>query len=339
MKKILCLVIIAVLYAVMIIPVSAAVPNAWFELGYKDGAPYDIQGNLVVEIQFGEIVETTVTHDNKAYPVTAFVGDSDQEGMLVNLPFEDDAAYGEWLLSGCTFELFIELESLAENGTCGFFTCVNGGGSSLYYRNGGEGLKQFQFQIGTTDAESADNNWGGNYAGAAASEAKDGPGYFEAGKILHCVGTYDKVTNMLNIYYNGELVSSGSYGNGTFKIGSAFYNVLGIGINPAYPSESLGAGCEFRVVGAKLYKAALTEGEVAEVYKNSIAALTGEKVTAEEPVLTDTETLNAETVAADTSADDLTAKQTSAQTFDVSVILSITLTLAIAGYIASRKHF
>ncbi|MBR4205881.1 MAG: hypothetical protein IKQ92_10420, partial [Clostridia bacterium] len=274
MKKLFIVLAAAALLALLVIPAAADVPTPWFELGYKDGDVYDVQGNLDCEIQIGDVVETTVTYDGTAYPVTAFVGDDDQEGILVNLPFNDEEEYGAWLLGGCTFELTVELEGLT-SGTSGFFTCCNGGGSSLYYRNGGD-KKQLQFQIGTTDNAAATNHWG-SYAGAGASDAADGPVYFTTGSVLHCVGTYVPETKMLNVYLNGELGTSGYYGDGEFKLGNGYEDVLGIGLNPAYPSESLGIGCEFRVVGAKLYKVALTSAEVAEEYQNVISTITGIK--------------------------------------------------------------
>ncbi len=343
-------------------PVSAAeVPEAWFELGYKDGAPYDVKGNLNVEIQDGEVIETTVTHNGTAYPVTAFVGDADQEGMLVDLPFEDAESYGEWLLGGCTFELFIELEGLTE-GTSGFFTCVNGGGASLYYRNGGADMKQLQFQIGTTDATGADNTWGA-YAGAGASDAKNGPVFLEAGKLLHCVGTYNKDTNMLSVYYNGELGSEGSYGEGDFNLGNGYEDVLGIGLNPAYPSESLGVGCEFRVVGAKLYSVCLSAEEVAAEYANSIASVTGETVVAEEPVVEEAPVVEEpvveeapvveepvveeapvveepviEEVVVEEIAEEAPVVVEAPQTFDFGVIAAVSALLSAAGYALSKKH-
>ena len=272
MKKIFALLFLFALCAALALNAYADVPAPWFELGFKDGDVTDVQGNLDVSIQAGEVGETTVNYDGKEYPVTAFVGDDDQEGILVELPFSDAEEYGAWLLGGCTYELTIQLQGLTD-GTSGFFTCCNGGGSSLYYRNGGE-KKQLQFQIGTTDNSLATNHWG-SYAGAGAADAVNGPVYFETEKILHCVGTYVPETKMLNVYLNGELGSSGYYGEGEFNLGNGYEDVLGIGLNPAYPSESLGVGCEFRVVGAKLYKVPLTSAEVAEEYQNIISAITG----------------------------------------------------------------
>ncbi|MBE6724340.1 MAG: hypothetical protein E7576_03930 [Ruminococcaceae bacterium] len=272
MKKVFALLSFLAVSAALALSVSAAVPTPWFELGFKDGETYDVQNNLTAEIQAGEIAETTVNYDGKDYPVTAFVGDEDQEGILVELPFSDGEELGEWLLGGCTYEITIQLQGLTE-GTSGLFTCCNGGGSSLYYRNGGE-KKQLQFQIGTTDNSAATNHWG-FYAGAGASGAADGPVYFETGKVLHCVGTYVPETKMLNVYLNGELGSSGYYGDGDFNLGNGFEDVLGIGLNPAYPSESLALGAEFRVVGARLYKVALTSAEVAEEYQAVISSITG----------------------------------------------------------------
>ena len=369
MKKSFVVLLAAVLGAAMVIPAAAEVPTPWFELGYQDGQPVDLQGNLEVAIQAGEVVNTTVTYDGKAYDTVAFVGNEDQEGMTVELPF-DEETYGQFLLGGCTYELFIELESLAD-GTSGFFSCVNGGGSSLYYRNGGD-KKQLQFQIGTDDNSAADFAWGA-YAGAGHNDAANGPVYLEAGRILHCVGTYNKETNLLSVYLDGQLGSTGSYGNGNFKLGGGFEDVLGIGINPAYPSESYAVnGDEFRVVGARLYKTTLTDEQVAEEYANCIAALTGEAVSpaeeapAEEAPVEEAPVEEApveeapveeapaeeapveEAPAAEevvVEAPVITEEETAAapvlaapQTFDAALIGAVAAITAAAGYAISKKH-
>ena len=109
---------------------------------------------------------------------------------------------------------------------------------------------------------------------AATTNVATGPIAIPEKQLVHCVGTYDKATNTLNLYYNGKHVSVGSYGDGQFKLGNADFDVLGIGLNPAYPSESFGRTGSFTVVGAKLYKTALTEAEVLKEYNNLIGALT-----------------------------------------------------------------
>lgn len=358
MKKTLICMLAAVLCAAMVIPAAAEVPTPWFELGYQDGQPVDLQGNLTVSIQAGEVIDTTVTYEGAEYSTVAFVGNEDQEGMLVELPF-DETSYGEFLLSGCTYELFIELESLA-SGTSGFFSCVNGGGSSLYYRNGGDGKKQIQFQIGTTDNSAADNAWGA-YAGAAKQDAGEGPVWLDPGRILHCVGTYNKETNMLSVYLDGVLASTGSYGDGEFNLGGGFEDVLGIGINPAYPSESYAvSGDEFRVVGARLYKTTLTEEQVAEEYANCIASLTGisaapaeevvEEAPVEEVVEEPVEEVVVEEPAAEEAPEEVVVEEpevveeaapvvaAAPQTFDASLIAAAVAIISAAGYAVSKKH-
>ena len=243
------------------------VSEAWFDLGFKDGKPYDKMGNLTVTMPKGSVGKATVNYNNQKYNVTALTADKDGEGLLVTLPFENETQYADWLMNGCTFEIVMQVNKLPSK-TAALMTNAYGGGAALYCRIS-DIYNQLQFQMGTTRANSATNYWT-NYVGAASNSVKNGPVAIEEKRLVHCVGTYDKETNTLKIYYDGKLASTGSFGDGQFKKGQASFNVLGIGLNPSYPSESFGKSGSLTIVGAKLYKTALTESEVLAQYNNAI---------------------------------------------------------------------
>ncbi|MBR5222650.1 MAG: hypothetical protein IKV81_00590 [Clostridia bacterium] len=249
---------------------ASSVPTAWFDLGFKNGQAYDKMGNLTVTKPGGTIGTTTVNYNSKSYNVTALTADSNGEGLLVKLPFTNQTQYKNWLMNGCTFELLVQVNK-SPTGTSGFFTNVYAGGASLYYRVA-NGKNQLQFQLGTTSSSGVTNS-SNNYASAATTNVAVGPVAIPEKQLVHCVGTYDKASNTLNLYYNGKHVSVGSYGNGEFKLGNASYDVLGIGLNPPYPSESFGKTGSLTVIGAKLYKTALTEAQVLKEYTDLIASI------------------------------------------------------------------
>ncbi len=256
------------------------VPEAWFDLGFKDGVAYDKAGNLTVTMPKGSVEETTVKHNKKKYNVTGFVGDEEDEGLLLNLPFNSAEEYTKWLMGGSTFEVLLQINKYGDEridngqditGNASLFGNFNFGGVSLCGRDY-QGKSQLQFVMGTTMKNGVTNPWG-NYACAARRWMNEGPVFMEEGKVIHCVGTYDKKTNTMNIYYNGILAASGSFGKGELDLGLTEFNVLGIGIDPSSYLSSFGKTGSFTLLGAKLYKTALSESEVLAEYNNCIKGL------------------------------------------------------------------
>ncbi|MBQ6825652.1 MAG: hypothetical protein IJP34_03205 [Clostridia bacterium] len=257
---------------------AKSVPEAWFDLGFKDGKAYDKLGNLTVSMPAGTIGETTVKYNDKDYKLTAFNGDADNEGLLVNLPFKTADEYKNWLMNGSTLELFLQINKGADfeddvSSKLGatLFGNLNVGGASLCYRDYGE-RGQLQLLMGATAINAATNPWQ-NLVCAARRWPNEGPTFMSDGSLIHLVATYDKKSNQMRVYMNGILSSSASFGNGEFNIGNAGFDVLGIGINPSNPEENFGKTGNFTVVGAKLYKTALNESQVLAEYNNCIKAI------------------------------------------------------------------
>ncbi len=245
------------------------VADAWFDLGFKDGKPFDKKGNLTVTMPKGSVGETTVNYADKQYNSVAFTADKKGEGLLIELPFKNEAEYKNWLMNGASFELSIQINKKSEN-TAALFGNANEGGAMLNYR---EAKGQLQLQFGTNKKTKVSNPFDG-YAGAAERYAGMGPVYLQEKEFAHIVGTYDKKTNTLNIYYNGCLADSGSFGEGDFNLGKADFNTWGIAINPADAEDSFGITGDISVLGAKLYKTALSEAEVLKEYNDIITELT-----------------------------------------------------------------
>lgn len=260
---------------------AKSVPEALFDLGFENGKPIDKLGNLTVTCPKGTIGETKVYYDYNEYDVTAFMGNGANEGLLVNLPFETAEEYKEFITDGFTFELFFQLEDYnygyvipeKENiqSHTSLFGNLNFGGVSLCCRDYND-VSQLQFVMNSTKKNAATNPWD-SYVCAARRWMNEGPVFIEEGKVAHCVGTYDKKTNTLNIYYNGILASTGSFGNGDFVASEEGYNVLGIGIDPTSYLKSFGEMSPFTVLGAKIYKTALSESQVLAEYNNCIKEL------------------------------------------------------------------
>ncbi len=275
MKKILGTATTFILAAALAVSASAA--EIWSDLQFKDGAPVDATGNTDMIMVGGAVEDTTVTFDGKEYPVTAYVGKATGDCIEVELPFDmDGEELGEFLMAGNTFEAFFQVQELPGS-TVGLYTDCNGGGVTLYIR-GADG--QLNYQIGTTADPNDSELGGGKYAAAVEydNNHKGGAGqpdnaFLIPAQIEHVVGTYDKATNTLACYHNGELISSGNYGTGEFNIGSAFGEVLAIGTNVAYPSETLGGKTEYRIVDANIYKGAMTADEVKAQYTSLMASI------------------------------------------------------------------
>lgn len=260
---------------------AKSVPKAWFELGFKDGKPYDKLGNLTVSMPAGTIAESTVKYNDKEYKLVAFNGDSADEGLLINLPFKTEDEYKNWLMNGSTVELLLQInkgadfeEDVESNLGATLIGNSNVGGYNFCYRDYGE-RGQLQLLMGATKQNAATNPWKKtNYVCAARRWPNEGPAFMSDGSLIHVIATYDKKNNTMNIYLDGKLDSSSSFGNGDFDLGSSGFNVLGIGLNPANPEENFGKTGNFTVVGAKLYKKALNESQVLAEYNNCIKELT-----------------------------------------------------------------
>ncbi|MBR5222648.1 MAG: MBL fold metallo-hydrolase [Clostridia bacterium] len=246
-------------------------PEAWFDLGFKDGKPYDKTSNLTVTMTKGTIGKTTVNYNGNKYDVTAFTGDSAKEGLLVNLPFKNANDYSKWLMDGATFELLVQINKQASE-DAPLFANTNVGGVGILSRNQ-EGTGQVQFALGSTDANSALNKLD-SFALAARKWPNEGPAYLSEKQLVHLVATYDKKANKLSIYYDGKHASSGAFGKGEFNLGNAGFNALGIGINPSNNAESFGKTGSFTVLGAKLYKTAFNEAQALKAYNDCISEFT-----------------------------------------------------------------
>ena len=264
-----------------VVKAAKSVPEAWFDLGFENGKPIDKLGNLTVTMPKGTIGETKAYYDYTEYDITAFTGKGANEGLLVNLPFETKEEYSKFITDGFTFELFFQLEEYSYEyivpeeediqSNNSLFGNANLGGVSLCCRDY-DNMGQLQFVMNSTKMNAATNPWD-SYVCAARRWMSEGPAYIEEGKVSHVVGTYDKKKNTLSIYYNGILASESSFGNGEFEVADEGYNVLGIGIDPTSYLKSFGEMSPFTVLGAKIYKTALSESEVLAEYNKCIKSL------------------------------------------------------------------
>ena len=318
-------------------PVSAAVPDPYFDLEFKDSNVYDKMGNTNMVMIGGKVAETQVTYDGKSYNATAYIGAAEGEYVEVELSkFASAEEWGNFLLSGCTFELFIQVEQLP-GATVGFLTSCNGGNVTLYLR-GPEG--QLNFQIGT-DNNDSELGWG-NYASAVPNDYKSGP-HIDPAQIAHVVGTYDPADNKLRLYYNGVLCGQGDRGTGNYHAGDAFWEVLGIGQNPSYPSETMGKYTEYKVLDARVYGVPLTAEQVVEEYNNKVSALTGISLaTQPEPASEPEPAAQPETaetpVTVQTAAETPVKQATAPQTFDsTSAVVTLAACAAVLAAITAKK--
>lgn len=263
------------------VKVAKTVPEAWFDLGFENGKPIDKLGNLTVTMPKGTIGETKVYYDYTEYDVTAFTGKGAGEGLLVNLPFESKEEYKKFITDGFTFELFLQLEEYSYEYVIpedediqshnSLFGNANLGGVSICCRDYND-TAQLQFVMKTTKKNAVTNPWD-YYACAARRWMNEGPVYIEDGEVAHIVGSYDKKTNTLNIYYNGILAYTSSFGAGEPDVADEGYNVLGIGIDPTSYLKSFGEMSPFTVMGAKIYKTTLSESEVLAEYNQCMKSL------------------------------------------------------------------
>ena len=229
----------------------------------NDNATMTINGNATVgtyEVKIGE----------KTYEATALRCTEAFDGITCKIPsleWEEDME--NFLFDGVAFEIFIQVDNkISSNGS--LFANSNAGGFNLMLRGANS---QIQFNIGTTDTNSADFG-GSGYAYSqdpAGEEADTVNGVF--GELMHLVAVFDAENNSAVVYLNGEKIEEAYYGGGDFKMGSAPVGEIGIGYNSGY-SESLGALSPFTIVRARIYNKTLSADLVKEAYQESLALLT-----------------------------------------------------------------
>ena len=98
------------------------------------------------------------------------------------------------------------------------------------------------------------------------------------GKFSHVVGTYDKDTNVMTLYIDGQFIGSGTYGTGSFEKGSSIVGHIGIGTNIAALGESLDDDMNYAFADARIYKGALSQEQVIERYNTFWDEATGSSV-------------------------------------------------------------
>lgn len=256
MKKIVSLALTILFLACLTVCVSAEIPTPWFDLSFDSGKAADASGNCVVLTKGGTLGETSITFDGKEYPVFAYTGNQETHYLEVNLPFGDSSAkLGEFLLKGCTFEIFFQTKDAIE-GNFGLMSSCYGGGVSLYLFDSTTAL----------------------YVGSASKGyyvAANGRQTINVGELNHLVGVIDEA-GKLTLYQNGKKADSVDFDiAGGFLPGSAKSGKLGIGVNISETSENLGGHTEYRVLDANIYDVSLTEEEVTMLYLTMADGLTG----------------------------------------------------------------
>jgi len=267
--RILAVAIIAILCTSMIPVCSQAItlPKAFFDLEFdKNGVPYDAAGNYSVTVCGGSVKDTDVKIGDKSYTVTGYYADKAAEYLELGLTnttlIPSVEAWGKLINSGFTMEVYMQIDKDVTVEVPLFASCYSGG-VALYDFKGTHAF----FHIGSnggTDAGATKGN--SNYAWAGSGSADESK--FNYGEMVHLVGVYDQKTNMIRLFINGKLAQEGSYGTADFKIGKAYYDVLGIGLNPSYPAEEIGSKSPYTVLEAKLYNTALTDTEIAGAYED-----------------------------------------------------------------------
>jgi len=358
---------------------STATPAApWADLDLSSGAVADKAGNTTMAAVGGSVADTTVTFAGVEYPVKAYVAGVNEttegytpEYIEVKTGFADAAALGDFVMNGSSFEILYQTQKEVGS-TVGLISSCNGGGVSLYDRGG-----QLNFYVGSDAADTSEFG-SGNYACAVEMDKAAEQPYASkhlTGELSHVVGVYDKETNMISLYHNGALVSTGTYGEGAFKPGNCVADTIGIGINVAYTGENVGSVTEYRIVDANIYNKALTADEIGASYvalmsaigidvKNPGAAAPAETEAPEtaapeteapaETAAPETEApaetaapeteAPAETAAPETAAPETVAPaapaetETAAQTFDAGIIAAAAAVVSAAGYAISRKR-
>ncbi|MCQ2425571.1 MAG: MBL fold metallo-hydrolase [Lachnospiraceae bacterium] len=244
---------------------SAEVPEPYMDLAFDGDDVTDAAGNTEMTMRGGSIDVNEVVYRDKTYRINSYR--AEESGEYVDVKLRDIGSadeLGDFLLSGCTFEMFVALDK-RPNSTTGFLTSCYSGGVSLYLRGAG-GLG---FQIGNAVGD-------GRFPGSGYSYVtNDTTTYriFDEGNVTHVTGTYDPTDNTLNLYLNGMRIYKTDYGTKKFNLGNAAFDRLGIGLNVSYTSESLAAQTPYTVIRSRVYDTCLTDEQVAAEYWNCIDLL------------------------------------------------------------------
>lgn len=268
---------------------EATIPEPYMDLQFdgnsvKDGGT----ANNTLTMNGGSVGTNTVYYNGKAYEVTSYRAEESTSNFAhINVKMNDIVDQDdlkELILGGCTFEMFVALDTPPEN-ECGLLGGVYSGGVLLNLR---KYTGVTDFKIGNTSQTGTYNNKNYSYA---VNPNLSNIGNIVAGKnVAHVVGTYDRETNMLRVYQNGVLISEGKYSddanknNFNYAKGNyATFNELGIGINAACPvdgtdlAEAIAKYTGYTVIRSRIYDECLNENQVAAEYWDCIAELTGDE--------------------------------------------------------------
>ncbi len=242
------------------------VPEPYFEMKLDGNNIVDGKNNVSIEIIGGSVSEYEFIHNNKTYKRNAYCGYEVNDWL--KLTFDDYLEWNEFIMEGATFEVLYQVEKISTS-NAPLFSNGNSGGFSLNIR-GQNAIPNFN--MGTTDISTADY---GTAVYSYARHTSEGDSA-ESGVVVHLVGMYDKKDSKLRLYYNGEFVSEGYFGDGIFLIGKANQNQLGLGGNSALENETMVAasGGSYGILRARVYNKALSGREVAKAYSDSIDFLT-----------------------------------------------------------------
>ena len=255
---------------------EVAIPEPYMDLGFNGTSIQEKgTGDITLTMNGGTVGNNTVYYGGEAYQVQGYRGETAEDFIHVKLnEVETGDDLKDLLLNGSTFETFIALDEPTMS-TAGLIANANGGGVALYVRMNGTSVN---FQIGNSGNDATYST--GSYSSAMYYMYSDG-GNVPGGKnVVHILGSYDPVDNMLRVYINGVLISEGTYGSkDNFKLAAqtnSSFNELGIGINTAYPSEAIGAYTGYTVLRSRIYDTCLTQDQISAEYWDCVQMVTGE---------------------------------------------------------------
>ena len=255
---------------------DVAIPEPYMDLGFNGTSIQEKgTGDITLTMNGGTVGNNTVYYGGEAYQVQGYRGETAEDFIHVRLnEVETGDDLKDLLLNGSTFETFIALDQPTMS-TAGLIANSNGGGVALYVRMSGTSVN---FQIGNSGNDATYST--GSYSSAMYYMYSDG-GNVPGGKnVVHILGSYDPVDNMLRVYINGVLISEGTYGSkDNFKLAAqtnSSFNELGIGINTAYPSEAIGAFTGYTVLRSRIYDTCLTQDQISAEYWDCVQMVTGE---------------------------------------------------------------
>lgn len=264
----------------------------YFDLEFENGVATDAKGNnTVTSIGVGTVEKKIFEMDGNYYEVDAYNAEQHEEGSgdesFLKLQMNGIETLDQmtaWIMNGFTFEVYVWVEQVPATTEYFMGNMPSKGGVALTTRKTNPALN---FQMGSSLPDTATYKYDSYHVTAFPSPNKNknetdtyyelAQQYksFDAGKLNHIVGMYDKETNMMSLYKNGELVGSGSYGEGDFVAGrdSDGYitpGVLGIGGTPDCVDGSLDTGTAYAIVDARIYSEALTETQVKAAYTDCV---------------------------------------------------------------------